>query len=176
MGIMLNAWKTLPFPTQAGQVGGHEGVGKIVKMGPGTDNAAVKLGDRVGIKWMSGICEACEACRAGMDACCFNGVRIPPFTHQFIAVRLITRTESLGLLHPGHLPAVRPRPRKLRHPHPRRPRLCSRRAPALCRCDRVRSTAQDQRRERQLRRHHGCGWWTGSSCCTCSSILLFSCM
>jgi len=73
MGIMLNAWKTLPFPTQAGQVGGHEGVGKIVKMGPGTDNAAVKLGDRVGIKWMSGICEACEACRAGMDACCFNG-------------------------------------------------------------------------------------------------------
>ena len=102
MGIMLNACKTLPFPTQAGQVGGHEGVGKIVKMGPGTDNAAVKLGDRVGIKWMSGICEACEACRAGMDACCFNGVRIPPFTHQFIAVRLITRTESLGLLHPGH--------------------------------------------------------------------------
>ncbi|KAG9205230.1 hypothetical protein B5807_04936 [Epicoccum nigrum] len=73
MGIMLNAWKTLPFPTQAGQVGGHEGVGKIVKMGPGTENAAVKLGDRVGVKWMAGICEACEACRAGMDASCFNG-------------------------------------------------------------------------------------------------------
>ncbi|KAJ4381131.1 hypothetical protein N0V86_003478 [Didymella sp. IMI 355093] len=73
MGVMLNAWKTLPFPTQAGQVGGHEGVGKIVKMGPGTENSAVKLGDRVGIKWMAGICEACEACRAGMDASCFNG-------------------------------------------------------------------------------------------------------
>lgn len=90
MGVMLNAWKTLPFPTQAGQVGGHEGVGKIVKMGPGTENAAVKLGDRVGIKWMAGICEACEACRAGMDACCFNGVRGPPsilpstqFSHEF---------------------------------------------------------------------------------------------
>ncbi|KAF9698210.1 hypothetical protein EKO04_003496 [Ascochyta lentis] len=73
MGVMLNAWKILPFPTQAGQVGGHEGVGKIVKMGPGTDNSAVKVGDRVGIKWMAGICEACEPCRAGMDANCFNG-------------------------------------------------------------------------------------------------------
>jgi propanol-preferring alcohol dehydrogenase len=73
MGVMMNAWSILPFPTQAGQVGGHEGVGKIVKMGPGTDNAAVKVGDRVGIKWMAGICEACEACRAGMDANCFSG-------------------------------------------------------------------------------------------------------
>jgi len=73
MGVMMNAWSILPFPTQAGQVGGHEGVGKIVKMGPGTDNAAVKVGDRVGIKWMAGICEACEPCRAGMDANCFNG-------------------------------------------------------------------------------------------------------
>lgn len=74
MGVMLNAWKILPFPTQAGQVGGHEGVGKIVKMGPGTENSAVKIGDRVGIKWMAGICEACEPCRAGMDANCFSGV------------------------------------------------------------------------------------------------------
>lgn len=67
----------LPFPTQPGQVGGHEGVGKIVKMGPGSTNAPVKVGDRVGIKWMAGICEACEACRAGMDANCFNGVSLP---------------------------------------------------------------------------------------------------
>ncbi|OAL50145.1 GroES-like protein [Pyrenochaeta sp. DS3sAY3a] len=73
MGVMMNSWSILPFPTQAGQVGGHEGVGKIVKMGPGTDSAAVKVGDRVGIKWMAGICESCEACRAGMDANCFSG-------------------------------------------------------------------------------------------------------
>ncbi|KAF1916939.1 hypothetical protein BDU57DRAFT_517363 [Ampelomyces quisqualis] len=73
MSVMMNSWSILPFPTQAGQVGGHEGVGKIVKMGAATDNAAVKVGDRVGIKWMAGICEACEACRAGMDAHCFRG-------------------------------------------------------------------------------------------------------
>ncbi|KAF1939164.1 GroES-like protein [Clathrospora elynae] len=73
LGVMMNSWTTLPFPTQAGQVGGHEGVGKIVAMGPGTENATVKLGDRVGIKWMAGICETCEACLVGADANCFNG-------------------------------------------------------------------------------------------------------
>lgn len=76
MGVMMQNWSILPFPTQPGQVGGHEGIGKIVKMGPGTDASAVKIGDRVGIKWMAGICETCEACRAGMDANCFNGVRV----------------------------------------------------------------------------------------------------
>ncbi|KAF2873170.1 alcohol dehydrogenase 2 [Massariosphaeria phaeospora] len=73
-GIMMNAWSaSLPAPTQPGQVGGHEGVGTIVKMGPGTANDGVKLGDRVGIKWMASICLSCEACRAGADACCPNG-------------------------------------------------------------------------------------------------------
>ncbi|KAF1977986.1 alcohol dehydrogenase 2 [Bimuria novae-zelandiae CBS 107.79] len=70
MGIMMQSWKHLPFPTQAGQVGGHEGVGKIVKMGPATENSTVGVGDRVGIKWLAGICETCDACRAGIDASC----------------------------------------------------------------------------------------------------------
>lgn len=74
MGIMTQSWKHLPFPTQPGQVGGHEGVGKIVKMGPATDLSMVKVGDRVGIKWMSGICETCEPCRLGLDASCVKGV------------------------------------------------------------------------------------------------------
>jgi D-arabinose 1-dehydrogenase-like Zn-dependent alcohol dehydrogenase len=32
---MTNTWALLPFPTQKGQVGGHEGVGEVVKIGPG---------------------------------------------------------------------------------------------------------------------------------------------
>ncbi len=40
----------VPFPTQAGQVGGHEGVGIVHKLGPGSENGRVKVGDRVGIK------------------------------------------------------------------------------------------------------------------------------
>jgi threonine dehydrogenase-like Zn-dependent dehydrogenase len=74
MGIMTNSWGWLPAPTQAGQVGGHEGVGKVVKAGPGVEKSGVKIGDRVGIKWLAGICESCEACRAGADASCFGGV------------------------------------------------------------------------------------------------------
>lgn len=73
LGVMTNTWKALPFPTPSGQVGGHEGVGKIVKLGAGADTAGVKLGDRVGIKWMAGTCGNCQACLAGHDASCFSG-------------------------------------------------------------------------------------------------------
>jgi alcohol dehydrogenase, propanol-preferring len=71
-GIMTNTWKALPHPTQPGQVGGHEGVGKIVAMGPGTDTSDRKVGDRVGIKWISAICGSCPACLSGHDGVCFN--------------------------------------------------------------------------------------------------------
>jgi propanol-preferring alcohol dehydrogenase len=40
----------VPYPTQPGQVGGHEGVGIVHKLGPGSENGRVKVGDRVGIK------------------------------------------------------------------------------------------------------------------------------
>jgi threonine dehydrogenase-like Zn-dependent dehydrogenase len=48
--LTCDSWRIMPYPTQAGQVGGHEGVGVVVKMGPGADKSNVKLGDRVGIK------------------------------------------------------------------------------------------------------------------------------
>jgi propanol-preferring alcohol dehydrogenase len=70
---MMNAWKALPFPTQEGQVGGHEGVGFVAKLGPGLESSPVKVGDRVGIKWMSAVCNACPACLHGRDAVCANG-------------------------------------------------------------------------------------------------------
>lgn len=71
-GIMTNSWKALPHPTMEGQVGGHEGVGKIVSMGPGTESAFVKVGQRVGVKWISAICNGCPACLSGHDGVCFN--------------------------------------------------------------------------------------------------------
>lgn len=50
----------LPFPTQPGQVGGHEGVGKVAKLGSGTEASGLKVGDRVGIKWVSSACGNCR--------------------------------------------------------------------------------------------------------------------
>jgi len=73
MAVMLNAWKTLPVPTQKGQVGGHEGVGTVVALGPGTENFGLKIGNRVGIKWMASACGNCIPCLAGADACCLTG-------------------------------------------------------------------------------------------------------
>ncbi|KAF4313121.1 Alcohol dehydrogenase superfamily zinc-containing [Botryosphaeria dothidea] len=75
--VLINFWSQLPFPTPEGQVGGHEGVGTIVKMGPGSEAAAVKVGERVGIKWLSGICGSCTCCLAGMDGQCKNQVGCP---------------------------------------------------------------------------------------------------
>jgi alcohol dehydrogenase, propanol-preferring len=49
-GDMALTHSTVPYPTQPGQVGGHEGVGVVHKLGPGNEKARVKLGDRVGIK------------------------------------------------------------------------------------------------------------------------------
>lgn len=57
-------WSSLRYPTQPGQVGGHEGVGKVVKLGPGSENSTVKVGDRVGVKWVAGICGSCRELRS----------------------------------------------------------------------------------------------------------------
>jgi len=72
MGVMENSWRGLPYPTQPGQVGGHEGVGIVHKLGPGTELSNVKVGDRVGIKWIASACGSCLACFEGQDGCCFN--------------------------------------------------------------------------------------------------------
>lgn len=55
---MMNAWPSFPAPTPKDQVGGHEGVGKIVKLGPGAEIYR-KVGDRVGIKWIANACGNC---------------------------------------------------------------------------------------------------------------------
>ncbi|KFX98398.1 hypothetical protein O988_04364, partial [Pseudogymnoascus sp. VKM F-3808] len=53
-------------------VGGHEGVGVIHKLGPAAGPTSVKVGDRVGIKWISYACGTCAACSEGADGVCFN--------------------------------------------------------------------------------------------------------
>lgn len=69
---MTQSWSILPYPTQPGQVGGHEGVGKIVAMGAGTESSGVSVGDTVGVKWVSAICGNCPACLEGSEGVCFN--------------------------------------------------------------------------------------------------------
>ena len=48
-------------------IGGHEGVGEIVAIGEGGGASPVKVGDRVGIKWLADSCLDCEFCRRGFE-------------------------------------------------------------------------------------------------------------
>ncbi|EXJ78133.1 alcohol dehydrogenase [Capronia epimyces CBS 606.96] len=72
LGVMTNSWETLPKPTPAGQIGGHEGVGRVVKLGPGVESSGIKVGDRVGVKWVASVCHRCAPCLAGVDGLCIN--------------------------------------------------------------------------------------------------------
>lgn len=45
-----------PVPPKTPLIGGHEGVGDIVAIGENTVDSPVKLGDRVGIKWIAYSC------------------------------------------------------------------------------------------------------------------------
>ena len=44
-----------------------QGVGRIVAIGQHTQNSPVKIGDRVGIKWLAYSCLDCEPCRKGLE-------------------------------------------------------------------------------------------------------------
>ncbi|KAF9479794.1 mannitol-1-phosphate dehydrogenase [Pholiota conissans] len=60
-------------------IGGHEGVGIIVAIGANTTNSPVKLGDRVGVKWIANSCYNCEQCRKGYEQNCDN-VKLSGYT------------------------------------------------------------------------------------------------
>lgn len=44
-----------------------QGVGRIVAIGEHTQTSPVKVGDRVGIKWLAYSCLDCEPCRKGLE-------------------------------------------------------------------------------------------------------------
>ncbi|CZR68165.1 related to alcohol dehydrogenase II [Phialocephala subalpina] len=49
-------WKALVVPAAADQVGGHEGVGTVVKLRPGAETTSIKVGDRVVVQWIASAC------------------------------------------------------------------------------------------------------------------------
>ena len=52
-------------------VGGHEGIGRIVELGPSMPEN-VYVGMLVGIRFASRICRRCEFCMAGKEQHCIN--------------------------------------------------------------------------------------------------------
>lgn len=60
-----------PNGQKSNLVGGHEGAGVVVAIGTGTDTKHVKVGDRVGVKFMVDACGNCEQCLKGAESCEF---------------------------------------------------------------------------------------------------------
>jgi len=66
-------------------VGGHEGVGRIVALGPGlSESGTSKVGDRVGIPFLARCCGRCDACKQGKENFCrmLDGLQFSGFTLQ----------------------------------------------------------------------------------------------
>ncbi|KAG1776333.1 chaperonin 10-like protein [Suillus placidus] len=59
-----------PLHANTPLVGGHEGVGEVVAIGEHTSDSPVKIGDRVGIKWLAYSCLNCEQCLNGREQNC----------------------------------------------------------------------------------------------------------
>lgn len=62
-------WPVKPEPPF---IPGHEGVGEVVALGPGTHS--VEVGDMVGNVWLWSACGECEQCRTGWENLCPNAV------------------------------------------------------------------------------------------------------
>ncbi|KAG7086269.1 hypothetical protein E1B28_002235 [Marasmius oreades] len=56
-------------PPRLPLVGGHEGIGHVVAIGEHTQTK-VKVGDRVGLKWIARSCLRCDLCRRGKESSC----------------------------------------------------------------------------------------------------------
>lgn len=67
LSLIDNEWGFSSYPI----VGGHEVIGSVVALGPNT--RGLKLGQRVGLGWMSGSCMSCKACLGGEPQLCRAG-------------------------------------------------------------------------------------------------------
>lgn len=62
-------WKQLGFGMESGNcTPGHEGVGHVVAVGANVTN--LKVGDRVGTKWLRSVCGHCKYCKRGDEHLC----------------------------------------------------------------------------------------------------------
>ncbi|KAG5638339.1 hypothetical protein H0H81_000582 [Sphagnurus paluster] len=86
----LDDW---PLKANIPLIGGHEGVGEIVAIGAHTSHSPVKVGDRVGIKWLADSCLNCEQCRKGhCDDAKLSGFNVDGTFSQYVVsyVRHVT--------------------------------------------------------------------------------------
>ncbi|OOQ85938.1 Alcohol dehydrogenase [Penicillium brasilianum] len=76
-------------------VAGHEGVGKVVAVGPGLDEKQW-IGQRVGIRWLYSSCLECEICAINHTSCPYQknaGASVPGTFQQYLVSPAIHATK-----------------------------------------------------------------------------------
>lgn len=68
VAFVFGDWERLGFGIEGSKTPGHEGVGVVVAVGANVTN--LKLGDRVGTKWLRNVCWSCSYCVAGNENMC----------------------------------------------------------------------------------------------------------
>lgn len=66
------ARRDLPYLQRTVNIGGHEGAGTIVALGPSVETNTWCIGDRVAVRWLHSICKKCEVCTTGFETICPN--------------------------------------------------------------------------------------------------------
>ncbi|PSS27065.1 hypothetical protein M430DRAFT_94465 [Amorphotheca resinae ATCC 22711] len=66
------ARRDLPYLQPSVSIGGHEGTGTIVSLGPDADSEVWQVGDRVAVRWLHKVCKLCEPCTTGHENLCPN--------------------------------------------------------------------------------------------------------
>lgn len=62
--------KSIPYLQPKVDICGHEGVGRVVRLGPGVDSTTWKINDRVAHRWIYRWCGDCEGCQDGNEQFC----------------------------------------------------------------------------------------------------------
>lgn len=94
-----------PVPPEVPLVGGHEGVGEVVAIGKDTIESPVKIGDRVGIKWIAYSCLNCEMCRKGLEQSQSSSSAL--LTSFSLFDCRLREGQTQRIHHRWHLPAIR---------------------------------------------------------------------
>ena len=68
VAFIFGEWEPLGFGIEGSKTPGHEGVGVVAAIG--TNVANLKVGDRVGTKWLRNVCWRCTYCKAGNENMC----------------------------------------------------------------------------------------------------------
>lgn len=92
--------KNADFGDVTGVTLGHEGIGRVIKVGEGVDS--LKEGDRVSIAWMFESCGHCEYCTTGRETLC-RDVKNAGYTVDGAMAEQVIVTEDYAVKVPENL-------------------------------------------------------------------------